>query len=62
MSEIYLEYWNGSAWVPAGGPYFNESLAWVSLGCDDINYRTVSSDGDVLTDKRPTGAEGQRGC
>jgi hypothetical protein len=48
---IRLEYFNGKEWVKAG-EFFNENVAWISLGGDDINYRTVDSDTDeVLTDK-----------
>ena len=49
---INLEYWNGNDWVPAGGGFGNERIAWISLGGDDFNYRTVDADtGKVLTDK-----------
>jgi len=50
---IQLEYWNGTEWVSAGGPFGNETMAWISLGDDCINYRTVNADtGKVLTDNR----------
>ncbi|MCK5613812.1 hypothetical protein KAR91_68745 [Candidatus Pacearchaeota archaeon] len=49
---VNLEYFNGKKWVPAGGSFGNEMIAWVSLGGDDFNYRTVDDvTGDVLTDK-----------
>lgn len=49
---IKLEYFNGTDWVAAGGPFGNEAMAWVSLGGDDVNYRTVdAATGKVLTDK-----------
>ena len=49
---VNIEYWNGKEWVPAGGPFGNEQIAWISLGGDDLNYRTVDAEtGDVLTDK-----------
>lgn len=48
---VLLQYFNGKGWVPAG-EFANETLAWVSLGGDDKNYRTVDEDsGRVLTDK-----------
>lgn len=47
---IKLEYWIGDKWVPAG-EFHNEWTAWVSLGADNLNYRTVDEDGNVLTDK-----------
>ena len=49
---VKIEYYNGEEWVPAGGPFGNEMIAWISLGGDDINYRTVEVEtGTVLTDK-----------
>lgn len=51
-TAVNLEYWNGNEWVPAGGPFVNETVAWISLGPDNKNYRTVAADtGRVLTDK-----------
>ena len=45
-----LEYWNGKEWIDCG-EWVNETLAWVSLGGDDKNYRTVNVDtGEVMTD------------
>jgi len=47
-----LEYFNGNEWVYAGGPWQNEAMIWVSLGGDDVNYRTVDNiTGEVVTDK-----------
>lgn len=47
---IRLEYFNGKEWVFVQ-EWVNETLAWVSLGGDDFNYRTVDKNGNVLTDK-----------
>lgn len=47
---ITLEYFNGTEWVFVG-MFFSEHIAWISLGDDDENYRTVDIDGNVLTDK-----------
>lgn len=47
---VKLEYFNGKEWVDAG-VFPNERIAWISLGGDDVNYRTVDEDGNVLTDK-----------
>lgn len=48
---VLLQYFNGKDWIPAGG-FANETSAWISLGGDDDNYRTVDQDsGEVLTDK-----------
>lgn len=47
---IRLEYFNGKEWVPVGY-WHNEATAWVSLGRDNLNYRTVDHAGKVLTDK-----------
>lgn len=47
---VKLEYFNGKEWVDAGGPFGNEAIAWVSLGDDCMNYRTVDvATGKVLT-------------
>ena len=47
---ITLEYFNGNEWVFVS-TCTNESIAWISLGGDDFNYRTVDENGNVLTDK-----------
>ena len=47
---ITLEYFNGEEWLHAG-EFVHEWMAWVSLGDDNLNYRTVDSEGKVLTDK-----------
>lgn len=32
--------------------FTNERIAWISLGSDDFNYRTVDDEtGEILTDK-----------
>lgn len=48
---VSLEYWNGESWVHVE-EWASEELAWVSLGGDNANYRTVDETGKVLTDKR----------
>lgn len=47
---ITLEYFNGKKWVVCG-QFHNEDFAWISLGGDNANYRTVDASGKVLTDK-----------
>lgn len=47
---IELQYYNGKVWVTES-TWVSEHLAWVSLGADDYNYRTINARGDVLTDK-----------
>jgi len=49
--EIRLQYFNETDWIECG-KWYNENLAWASLGGDDINYRTIDKFGNVLTDKR----------
>lgn len=50
-ANIHLQYFNGRHWVLVS-QWQSETLAWASLGTDDLNYRTVdSSTGRVLTDK-----------
>lgn len=55
MSDPYaivqLQYNTGIAWVHVSD-WYSEHLAWVSLGSDNLNYRTVNTiTGEVLTDK-----------
>ncbi len=47
---IELQYWNGTNWIKVSS-WVNEVIAWVSLGDDNFNYRTVDKNGNVLTDK-----------
>jgi hypothetical protein len=47
---IELQYFNGKEWVTVE-IFYNERIAWISLGGDDFNYRTVDENGKVLTDK-----------
>jgi len=47
---IKLEYFDGNDWVPAG-EFHNEMIAWISLGDDNLNYRTLDEDGIVIRDK-----------
>lgn len=48
---ITLQYFNGKEWIDCGN-FINEQIAWISLGGDDYNYRTVHKEsGEVLTDK-----------
>lgn len=47
---VKLEYFNGKSWV-ACGEFANDKIAWISLGGDDLNYRTVDAEGKVITDK-----------
>jgi len=46
---IKLEYWTGKEWVDAGS-FYSERIAWISLGSDNKNYRTIDENGNVLTD------------
>ena len=47
---ITLEYFDGSKWNYVG-MFHHERIAWISLGNDTKNYRTVSESGEVITDK-----------
>jgi|LGOV01.1.fsa_nt_gb expansin (peptidoglycan-binding protein) len=47
---IKLQYFNGKEWVDVS-EWHNEAMAWISLGDDNFNYRTVDVNGNVLTDK-----------
>jgi len=47
---IELQYFDGQKWETVS-TWHNEMTAWFSLGGDDLNYRTINSKGEVLTDK-----------
>lgn len=48
---ITLQYLSRGKWIDVG-VFGNERIAWISLGGDDFNYRTVDKElGKVLTDK-----------
>ncbi len=47
---IKLQYFNGTEWITVS-TWASEWMAWVSLGGDDYNYRTIDENGKVLTDK-----------
>lgn len=47
---IELQYFDGMEWIKVS-TWHNEEFAWVSLGGDNYNYRTIDEDGNVLTDK-----------
>ncbi len=49
---VNLEYFNGEKWTLVGCSYPNERVAWLTLGPDNVNYRTVDSKTKkVLTDR-----------
>lgn len=48
---IELQWFDGIKWIPVS-KWANEELAWISLGNDNVNYRTVDYKGNVLTEKR----------
>jgi hypothetical protein len=50
---VTLQYFNGTKWTDCG-EFFNEHTAWISLGDDNKNYRTVNDLNKVLTDKSET--------
>lgn len=47
---IQLQYFNGKEWITVSS-WPNEMIAWISLGGDNYNYRTIDENGKVLTDK-----------
>jgi hypothetical protein len=48
---ITLQYFNGKRWMDCQN-FTNERMAWLSLGGDDMNYRTaLKTSGITLTDK-----------
>lgn len=51
---VTLEYFDGTHWIECVGEFPNERMAWLSLGGDDVNYRSTA-DGFVLTDKSEQG-------
>ena len=49
---VNLEYFDGENWTNVVNNFYKEEIAWITLGGDDFNYRTVDSEtGKVLTDK-----------
>lgn len=50
---ITLQHYNGKKWVDCS-TWTHEELAWMSLGKDNVGYRTVDGKGEVLTDKSTT--------
>lgn len=46
---IELQFLNKKEWTTIS-KWEHEYIAWISLGGDDINYRTIQN-GKVLTDK-----------
>ena len=49
---ITLQYFNGTHWVFVG-KFSSERGAWMALGGDDVNYRTIGSEtGETLTCKK----------
>ena len=47
---VKLQFFNGSEWIDCG-EFNSEFIAWLSLGGDDADYRTIDHLGLVLTDK-----------
>jgi expansin (peptidoglycan-binding protein) len=47
---VTLQYFNGTEWVYVS-QWNHEKFAWLSLGGDDLNYRTIDDMGNVLTDR-----------
>ena len=47
---IELQYFNGTKWITVS-TWANDWMAWVSLGNDNYNYRTIDENGNVITDK-----------
>mgnify|MGYP003636970136 CR=1 FL=1 len=46
---VKLQYFNGETWSDCG-EFYSDRMAWVSLGDDNKNYRTVDESGSVITD------------
>lgn len=50
IDMVVLEHFNGERWIFVS-EWLTESMAWASLGGDDFNYRTLDSEGNILTCK-----------
>jgi len=48
---VKLQYKDGIGEWMTVSEWENERIAWMSLGYDNRNYRTVDPDGNVLTNK-----------
>ena len=46
---IRLQYLSNGNWIDCG-EFNNERIAWMTLGGDNLNYRTIDENGVVLTD------------
>jgi len=49
---VTLQYNNGKEWVFAG-EYPTDIIAWMALGPEYENHRTVDQEGKVINDKNP---------
>jgi hypothetical protein len=58
--KIRLEYWNGEEWMEAG-TFISSESAWVFLGSDNMNYRSVHvPTGEVLLNNSTERAKAQQ--
>tara|TARA_R110000737_G_C14624761_1_gene494610 strand:- start:36603 stop:36749 length:147 start_codon:yes stop_codon:yes gene_type:complete len=44
---VTLQYFNGKEWQPVGD-FISNHVAWLSIGQDYDNYRTVDSEGNEI--------------
>ncbi|MEM7485825.1 MAG: hypothetical protein AAF348_11515 [Bacteroidota bacterium] len=47
---VTLEYFNGSEWVFVD-KYPSNHIAWIALGDDFDNYRTINEFGEVIMER-----------
>ncbi len=48
---VILQYLHRGKWVDCG-EFYSDHLAWISLGGDDFNYRTIDREsGEVIVSK-----------
>jgi hypothetical protein len=51
METVKLQYLSNGKWIDVN-EWGSEQMAWISLGGDDHNYRTINAEtGETLTDK-----------
>ena len=44
---IRLQYFNATKWETIG-EFSNSDIAWITLGDDNYNYRTIDENGKVI--------------
>lgn len=46
---VRLQWYDGKKWIDVG-KFHNNTFAWMSLGSDNLNYRTMDENDKILKD------------